>query len=515
MARVWLEGLGGGQPEIALVYPGPKRIGVDNLGLHAVFRGLNRLSFTDIFFTDTPRGIRSGKPLYEFPFIFFTFPYEPEYLSALRFLKYEGIELDRRRRALHALIAGGIAPSANPFPLWHTFDAVLLGESEAIIPFLEIEIYRSKEGFLSAISDKPWAWIPGQKEEGERARLSDITRTDAYSAFIERDSFFRGEFLIEVSRGCPNRCRFCLLGFSNLPPRFLPGDIVLDILGQLPVGLTKQVGLVGSAVAEHPGVREIFEKAPPHLLLNPSSVNISSLDPELLRLMARRGAKTLTLAPEVASDSLRCSINKPFENERVIDVVNWARDAGFCSLKLYYMIGLPRETDDDVQAISSQVKEIKRIFKKRVRVTVSPFIPKAQTPLYRAPFMSEADYKRKVSALRSPKDVLFKLHGYRKSREEAILSRGDEMVSLALLLAAEEGLGFSSALRKVGAIPSLYLDDPAYPLSAPFLRIDTGVSRDYLDEEWERCRGGEPSPPCHPGCGECGACGEGAHDPPR
>lgn len=508
MARVWLESLGSGQPEIALVYPGPRRIGVENLGLHSAFRGLNRLSFTDIFFTDTPRGIRSGRPLYEFPLIFFSFSYEPDYLPALRFLRDEGIELDRRRRGLHLLIAGGIAPSANPFPLWHAFDAVLVGEAEAIIPFLETGIYEKRQGFLSFLSEKPWAWLPGQKEDAERARLADISRSDAFSAFIERDSFFRGEFLVEVSRGCPNRCRFCLLGFSGLPPRFLPGEIVLDLLAQLPVGLTNQVGLVGSAVAEHPEIRDILARAPQHLCLNPSSLNASALSPDLLGLIARRGAKTLTVAPETASDPLRCSLNKPFGNEKVLDVAGWARDAGLGSLKLYYMIGLPGETDEDVRAISSQVREIKRTFKRRVRVTVSPFVPKAGTAFYRAPFLSEADYKRKVSLLSFPKDVIRKIHGYRKSREEAILSRGDTSVSAALMLAAQEDMSLSSAMKRLGVIPSLYLDDPGYPLSAPFLRVSSGVSRDFLDDEWKRAMKGETTPPCFPGCGECGVCVE-------
>ncbi len=506
MARVWLEGLGGGQPEIALVYPGPRRIGAENLGLHSAFRGLNRLSFTDIFFTDTPGGIRSGKSLYEFPLIFFSFSYEPDYLPALRFLKSEGIELDRRKRALHLLFAGGIAPSANPFPLWHTFDAALVGDAEAIIPFLETGIYRDRQDFIASLSDKPWAWLPEQKERAERARLLDITQSDAFSAFVEKDSFFRGEFLVEVSRGCPNRCRFCLLGFSGLPPRFLPADIVLDLLAQLPVGLVKQVGMVGSAVAEHPEIREILSAAPQHLLLNPSSVNASALDPEMLRLLARRGAKTLTLAPETAADPLRMSLNKPFGNQRVVDVATWARDAGFGSLKLYYMIGLPGETDEDVQAISDQVREIKRIFKKRLRVSVSPFVPKAGTPFYRAPFLSEADYRRKVSLLGFPRDVLSRIHGYRKAREEAILSRGDVSVSAALMIAAQEGLSLASGMRKAGVIPSLYLDDPGYPLSAPFLRVRSGASANFLDAEWERSMKGEATPPCFPGCGMCGAC---------
>jgi len=509
LARVWLESLGSGRPEIALVYPGPRRIGAENLGLHSAFRGLNRLSFTDIFFTDTPRGIRSGKPLYEFPLIFFSFSYEPDYLPALRFLRDEGIELDRRRRGLHLLIAGGIAPSANPFPLWYAFDAVLIGEAEAIIPFLETGIYEDRGGFLSFLREFPWAWIPGQKEEAERARLADITRSDAFSAFIERDSFFRGEFLVEVSRGCPNRCRFCLLGFSALPPRFLPAEIVLDLLAQLPVGLTDQVGLVGSAVAEHPEILEILAKAPQHLCLNPTSLNASALSPELLSLVARRGAKTLTVAPEVASDSLRRCLNKPFGNDRILDVAGWARNSGFGSLKLYYMIGLPWETDQDVAAISSQVAEVKRIFKRRVRVSVSPFVPKPGTPFYRAPFLSEEDYKRKVSCLRFPKDVLSKVHGYRKSREEAVLSRGDELVSAALLLAAQEGVSLFSAMKRLGAIPSLYLDDPGYPLSAPFLRVSAGVSADFLDAEWKRATEGLATPPCSPGCGMCGVCGEG------
>jgi len=506
LARVWLEGLGGGQPEIALVYPGPRRIGAENLGLHSAFRGLNRLSFTDIFFTDTPRGIRSNKALYEFPLIFFSFSYEPDYLPALRFLKAEGIELDRRKRGLHLLIAGGIAPSANPFPLWHTFDAVLVGEAEAIIPFLETGIYEERQGFLSFLRERPWAWLPGQKEDAERARLTDITLSDAFSAFIEHDSFFRGEFLVEVSRGCPNRCRFCLLGFSNLPPRFLPGEIILDLLAQLPVGLTKQAGLVGPAVAEHPEIHDILVKSPQHLCLNPSSLNASALSAELLELVARRGAKTLTVAPEVASSALRRSLNKPFGNERVADVAGWARDAGFGSLKLYYMIGLPRETDEDIQAISAQVKEIKRIFKRRVRVTISPFVPKAGTPFYRAGFLSETDYRKRVSLLRFPNDVIHRIHGYRKSREEAVLSRGDHLVSAALLIAAQEDVSLASGMKKAGAIPLLYLDDPGYPLSAPFLRVSSGVSRDFLDAEWAMAERGETLPPCFPGCGECGVC---------
>ncbi len=507
MGRHWLTGLGSGRPPVALVYPGPKRVGLENLGLHAAFRGLNRQTFVDLFFTDEPEGLRSGKPLREFPIIFFSFAYEPDYLAALRFLLAQGIEIDRRlRKREPLLIAGGMAPSANPLPLFHSFDGVLVGEAEVIIPKLEISAL-SPEELLQVVASEPWGFVPEEKEVAQRAWLKDLSETDAYSALIEESTFFKGQFGVEIVRGCPNRCRFCLLGFFRLPPRFLAADLLLDLLRQIPKGLTERAALVGSAVAEHPEILKVLKEAPPYLQVVPTSLNVSSLTREILEAFARRGLKTLTVAPEAAREGLRFSLNKGFDNQSLFQVVSWAAELGYGSVKLYYMLGLPGETDEDAEAIGRQVAEVKRLFKRRVRVTVSPFVPKPHTPFQRAPFLTEPEFKRKAKLVGHPKEIHLKVHGYRKAREEVILSRGDEIVSKALILAAKEGGSVVNALRRLGVSPSRYLDDPGYLEHAPFLAVRSGVSEKFLEAEERRAKEGKRTPPCNPSrCRMCGLC---------
>ncbi len=507
MGRTWLVGLGSGNPPVALIYPGPKRVGFENLGLHAAFRGLNRQTFVDLFFTDEPRGLRSGKPLREFPVVFFSFSYEPDYPVALKFLLEQGIEVDRRlRRRRPLLLAGGIAPSANPLPLYHSFDAVLVGEAEAIFSELDISTLTPDEVFDSLLS-KPWAFVPEEKEAAQRAWLPDLSETDAYSALLEEESFFKGQFGVEIVRGCPTRCRFCLLGFFRLPPRFLGTELLLDLLSQIPKGLVQRAGLVGSAIAEHPGILQVLREAPPYLQIVPTSLNVRVLTREIVEGFARRGLKTLTVAPEAATERLRYSLNKGFDNEKLFQVIAWAAEAGYGSVKLYYMLGLPGEEDEDVAEINSQVSEVKRLFKRRVRVTVSPFIPKPHTPFYKKPFLTEKDYKRKAKLIGHPPEVLLKVHGYRKAREEAVLSRGDEAVSRALILAAKEGGSVINALRRLGVPPAKYLDDPGYLENAPYLVVHSGVSEKFLNLEERRAAQGKLTPPCNPErCRMCGLC---------
>ncbi len=455
-----------------------------------------------MFFYDRRKGLRSGKKLTEFDIIAFTFPYELDYVKALEILESVGIPARRKERKGPFLMAGGIAAMANPFVLSPFFDLIAVGEAEAIIPeFMEIW----KGGEIDALADREWAFIPGKKEEAARVYLQELSLSEGVSAFLDSEAYFGDTLLVETGRGCPHKCRFCLLGYAFLPPRFLPLENFRRALESAPS--FKKVGLVSSAVAEHPHFDEMLRMIQEASRVTVSSLRIDAVREETLRELKRRGLVTLTVAPEAGTERLRNSINKGLSDAQLIEFAALAHKTGFHRMKLYFMIGIPGETIEDVEAVGELTSSIKKAFRGQISVTVSPFVPKPHTPFQNVPLEEREKLERKLKSIKMPRGVVFRTEGLRHTEIQAVLSRGDRAVGEAIYASWEKRRSLFREMKERGIDPDKYLRDPCYLREAPFHKISTGVRADFLRMEFERSKKGRRTPDCDTQkCKLCGLC---------
>ncbi len=504
----FLEKLYFGENKFAIVFPNNSELGSANLAPHILFRQLNQWGLADIFFLDSEGGLRTGLPLNEFDVVFFTVPYEIDFSNVIRILeKYNIPALRERRNERHPLVvAGGITVTSNPFPIFPFIDIFLLGESEvSLTSFMEIYSRDKKETLKNAAS-LDFALVPGEKEAGRRAFLEEIREFLSYSAFIS-PSVFGETFLAEIVRGCPWKCRFCLLSYITLPPRSVPLDEIFKTF-EKNIKKGDHVGLVGSALGDHPDFPEIlrFLKAK-NTVVSVSSLRIETVTLEILKLLKETGMKTLTVAPEAGTERLRWRINKPIRDHHIEEMAKLAREAGILKIKVYFMAGLPGETDEDIEGIGKTVKLIRDSFRGPVSVTVSPFVPKPHTPFGVYPLWRENELKKRLRKLRVDPHVKISVGSPRLAVVQAIFSRGDERVGEALYFGLKNKIGLISAMKKLGLDPEKYLFDEKYFTEAPYNKIDTGVTRWFLDFEKSRSEKGKILGPCKTDvCTLCGVC---------
>lgn len=392
----------------------------------------------------------------------------------------------------------------NPRPLLPFFDAILIGEAEEIFKHAAW-IYKDKGQLLELLSQKEWAIVPLQKEKATRAYLQDLSRTKAYSAIASEHSLFKMH-LIEIQRGCPRKCRFCLLGHTYLPPRFVPFDTLKDLINAGKNSFNS-IGFVGSAILSHPEIMDILNFAARYFeRFSFSSMGLLELvkNPALFKIMKQKGVKTITIAPETGK-SLRKSINKDYDDAEILELVHIMEKEGFMSLKLYFMIGLPRETPENVFEIVELLNTIQKNFKGSIRVTVSIFIPKFHTPLQDVVFSDKKDIKEKLKILRSIKlkRVHINLPSFYHAKIEALSARGDENFGLALYKKV-----FLGEPLKRNIMPEKYLYDKDFIEKLVKTHpVKIGTTETFIKREKQKYLNGRLTPICQPDfCRLCGIC---------
>jgi radical SAM superfamily enzyme YgiQ (UPF0313 family) len=414
----------------------------------------------------------------------------------------------------------------------------LLGEGPAALdPFLAYFAThdpRPRESFLRGLSELPNAYV-GRYYQSSYDEDGRLTRLEPLAGFRDRvvvvkekqidprvnrthlrapESAFGDALLVETARGCVQRCRFCAAGHLFLPYRPAPPPDDAWSLGQ------EAVGLVGSNVSGHPQLDAWLEwsgDARPAL----SSIRFNTLTAAQWRHLAARGLLTAALAPETGAERLRRVCNKPITDEAIVAEVERAVEAGVRSLKLYFMIGLPTETPDDVQAIVELTRRCReaamRAWKGHGRagaltVSLNPFVPKPHTPFQWSPFGDPAELRAKIgqvrSALRRLPNIELQAESLPAAMLQAILSIGDRRVAELAVLVDQRG-SVRPALRAWSGDLDRYLLRPrTFGDVLPWDRVDPGVSRRYLEREYEAALAGRVSPVCftRPACRLCGAC---------
>jgi len=513
---------------IALGFPNSYELGMSNLGFLTIYKLLNQIDevFCERFFlfdkkeSGEVKTMESNLPLSHFSIIAFSVAYELDYLNILKILKLSGIPLksEQRDKRSPLVVAGGVAVSLNPETVADFFDCLFIGESEDLILEFISEYLRlskkktSKERMLFCFSQIPGIYVPGfyKPEYDQRGWVTDIKAEggvpqtikkrkvelgsiQTHSPIITPFSHFQKSFLVEVGRGCSRGCRFCAAGFLYRPTRFHTQDNLLNQIRSYAQN-TKRIGLVGSLVSDFPRLEElcsqIYEKG---LEIQISSFRVDKVKRELLQILVRSGIKTLTIAPEVGSDKMWRVINKKISREDVLRSVEIAKDMGVRKLKLYFIVGLPWENQEDIQAILELVSDIHKIYRKfgRITLSVNPFIPKPNTPFQWAGMNPELKLKEKLQTIlnkvKTLPGVSFEKKSIREATFQGILSLGNRRVGEALYYRTVEGLNFNKLWKKVGVDFDFFvLENKNLSLFFPWDMIDTGIKKEFLKGEYRR-----------------------------
>ncbi|MCK4595059.1 B12-binding domain-containing radical SAM protein [bacterium] len=385
---------------------------------------------------DKPTSWDWGRPLGGFDLVLASVCFENDYPALLDLLAEAGLLCDHTERRGPLLIAGGIAPSLNPRPLAPFFDAVYEGDAEVILPLVLERIAqqppRNREDAWSLFAELN-LYVGALGNHGEYRLWTSTDDVYAASETIHPAGHFGETALVELGRGCPWRCRFCAAswaagGFRPSEPAALRGQIS----EKMEHFYVERVGLVGTAVAEGDDFCELLVWLKEQgLRATASSLRADLLTEETAGLLVELGQRTLTLSAETGSEELRNSLGKGLSDENLLAAAKAVERAGARYLKLYFMYGLPGETDADLKAVGYLVSEIKkRLRRTRLTVSASPFVPKPHTPLADVPLLNEGELRRMrellARELRRAGIGSFSGESPRQALWQAALARGNE-----------------------------------------------------------------------------------------
>ncbi|MEW6672889.1 MAG: radical SAM protein [Thermodesulfobacteriota bacterium] len=547
----------GGRTKIALVYPNEYHVGMSNLGFQAVYQLLNRMDTVvcerafvpgDRSPAHRPVSVESGRPLGDFDIIAFSISFENDFPNLLKVLEKAALPLNASDRGHpHPLvIAGGVACFSNPEPIAEFIDLFVLGEAEPILTQLveRFDPGADRPALLKALAQSipgiyvPSFYQPRYQSDGtlsafeptddvpptiKRVFVDDLSNAPTCSAIVTPHTSFGQTFLVETGRGCPHGCRFCSAGYIYRPPRFAPLPLLQEALEQ-GRSLSDKVGLVGAAVSNLPQIEALCG----HILQSGTCASFSSLradalSPGLIDVLRQSDVKTATIAPDAGSQRLRDVINKGILEEDVLNASDLLIRSGIPNLKLYFMIGLPTETSEDVDAIVSLCKRIKHTFLKSSRsqkrigditVSLNSFVPKPFTPFQWAPMDEVPVLKDKIKTVQKGlKPVAnVRLHADipRWALLQAVFSRGDRRIADLLRRAHSNGGNWPRTFKESPLNTAFYVHrERSLQELFPWDFIDHGLTKSFLKAEYKKALKGKPSPPCPlESCQACGVCRE-------
>ncbi|MBL8135689.1 MAG: radical SAM protein [Acidobacteria bacterium] len=524
---------------VGLAFPNTYFVGMSNLGFQTVYRLFNDHPDTvceRVFLPPKQElaalvqqnarlvTLESQTPLNDLDVLAFSVSFEWDYTNVLTMLRLAGLPLraaDRNHR--HPLVViGGAVTFVNPEPLALFADVIAAGEGEVLVPSLleAVSEATSRADLLKKLATRRGFYIPSfydvhYKDDGTIAayvpkegtgapavvKKAALKTTDAVdppcTSIFTPDTEFGSRFLIEVVRGCANLCRFCWAGYNYLPVRAFPADRILE-LAQAARAHSNRVGLVSIALCDHPEIERILTSlAAMGYSISPASLRLDDLTPEIVGLLQQSGERTLTIAPETGSDRLRRVINKTVTNDEILEKAELIFSSGIENLKLYYMIGLPTETDEDLEAMRDQTVQLRDIMLKHARGrghagriigSVNPLVPKPGTSYQWLPMTDTREIERKMKRLHALVDniehVYFNIKSERHSYYQALMSLGDRRVAPAIEAAERNGGQWRAAVQESGVDADFYIyRDRSNDTMLPWDIIDGGMKDAFFRNE--------------------------------
>ncbi|UCG41914.1 MAG: TIGR03960 family B12-binding radical SAM protein [candidate division WOR-3 bacterium] len=542
-----------GRVSWVLGMPEVYELGMSNHGLRILYSILNRLdsALCERCFVPWPdfggllkaQGIplyalESKRPVREFDVIGLSLQTELSYTNVLYLLDLAGVPLhsDERTDKDPLVVAGGPC-TVNPLPLSGYVDAFVVGDGEELVPEITAVVAgcrRDRGAVLSSLARLPGVYVPGltPKQTGavRRQVVAELREEDSpFPPVLPICEITHDRLAIEINRGCTRGCRFCQAGIINRPVRFRDVDQIVR-LAERGIRATgwEEVSLLSLSALDYPDLENLVQRLTS--ILRPKRVSLSlpstrgeDFSPELAFDLQEVKKAGLTFAPETASSRLRTLINKNIPEQTTLESIRAALDAGWHGVKLYFMVGLPTETDADVDEIARFVDEIARLCRGRsVRFSMSPFVPKPHTPLQWAGFAGIDENQARIDRLKSMltrRNVKPKWESPASSFTQALLARGDEKLGPVIERVYRAGGVFQEwteqfqlqtwleACDAEGVDPQQYVGprDPKDGLAWDL--VDVGVNRDFLRSEYERAQQGKATSDCaRAECSDCGVC---------
>lgn len=549
---------------MAICYPNTYAVGMSNLGMQLIYAEVNRRMdwlCERAFLPDAKLAalyakerlplltIENHRPLCDFEIIGLSVSFEMDYFNVPALLERGHVPVlaaDRGEKD-PLVVMGGPVAFFNPEPLTPFVDICLVGEGERLIhAFLDAYTDGRKENLprrelLRHLTSVPGVYVPSlyRHEYNGDGTLKTITAEQGAPQRVRRQwheltspgetvistphTEFGGMYLVEIARGCGRHCRFCMAGYCYRRPRVRPLSYVKEAVlrGK---ALGKKIGLMGAAISDYPYIDELVEFIRSHdLAFSCASLRADSITPVLVRGLAESGQKTITLAPEAGSTHMRDVINKGITEEHLLHSIDLATAAGIRHVRLYIMIGLPMETDDDMEGIVLMTRRVQKHMaaignKGNITLSINPFIPKPCTPFQWAAMADKKTVERRLAyikkSLGKDRQIEILSEPLRQCYIQGVLARGGRRIGDVLALAHRYGgvKGWKRAVKELGIDENacLYAERPVGALM-PWSVLDTGISDAYLARELEQARRGAFTKPCFDGCRRCGLCG-GSHD---
>ncbi len=563
-----------GEIPVCLIYPNRYPVGMSNLGFQASYRIFSQAAQyrceraflpdpdeADLLSrTQTPlASLENQRPLLDFELLAFSLSFETDYLHILDLLAAAHVPLLACEREAHhpLVIAGGPATFLNPEPVADFIDLFLIGEGEEMIPeFLECYTQvrtanLSRADKLQSLSSIDGTYVPAQfsphyddngrltrldysgegKPSVKRRLIQDLDAYPTTSQILTPETVFGDMYLIEASRGCEWGCRFCAAGYMYRPVRYRSAA---GLQQQVTEGLKERstIGLIGAEMASQPGIAALCDFiGQAGGRASPSSLKADVITQDLANAIGRNNNRSVTVAPEAGSERMRRLINKNLTEPEVLRAAEWLVGGGVKSLKLYFMLGLPTETQEDVDAIADLTKKIYARFCGKgttgahvggITLSVNAFSPKPWTPLQWEPMEEIATLRTKLNTLRKQLARLPRVTVDTESPREAyyqtLFSRGDRRTGQILLQIHQNGGDWWKVIQQLRRTPQSsppLIPNPDFFVHRrydaeellPWDFIDHSVSKQYLWVEWRKALLGRQTPPCDvTTCHSCTAC---------
>jgi radical SAM superfamily enzyme YgiQ (UPF0313 family) len=524
-----------GNLKAVVIFPNSYYLGMSSLGFQTIVSEFNRhpdLSCERAFFFEDSgkpavRSFETQKPIREFDIIGFSISFELDYINLVKMLHLSGLSVrsEDRKTGDPLIIAGGICPSFNPEPVADFIDAFVIGDGEEAIHELisEYQLWRqtqnSRQNLFYRLSEIKGVYVPllydvayredgaissirqhsGVKRETKRRDLDDLDKFDTASKILTPNTEFARSYLVEIARGCIHRCKFCIASYIR-SCRMRSKDAVLRLAQRELSEKADKIGLLGSSVTDHPQIDDIATS-----LVNMgrkislASVRADLVSESLLDALAASEQDTITLAPEAASERLRSSIGKDISLEMVFQVIKSALKRGISNVKLYFMVGLPTEEQEDIYNIVNMVEDVKKImfdsFDRcssripRLSVSISPFVPKPHTPFQWCQMEDSKILSQKLQLLRRELGkiggIRFPTSSARLSSIQGAISRGDRRLGNVLYYMSEKRVSWKQALKINRLSQDFYIKRiRSLDEVLPWKHLNLGVSEAQLKKQF-------------------------------